>query len=393
MQTESGTNSSRHRKKKFKNISRHYKRLQNLPYFKGAAAPKGTAAGVEHISKGTTGSEAHVFRIGIKLPSGSTQVVTKINIFQDPDGRRVKTRKAQQELGILRAEAQCYKFANFMVNNNVCPFFLRSIPHLTTEKKTIKIDSPSLLSAMRVSKPVQAHVLTTETYPVNRVMPLFDFLDDPLNSLNDFEIDVMIFQFAYACACMNHIGWRHNDMHFDNVMALTIRLPTRGAEGEGRRFTYVVPHRGSATKHKKIHFYVPYTRVDIRIFDFDRSVKVPTTSPNVTDGLKKGMKKEFKYLHNIYGRIYDGHYTKNPCVDFVDAMCELRKFYPEHSFLSKMNCSRDQFVGENIINVSHLPSIFFPEKVLESKYFAEFRLPPKKGEPAGENYSHVNLFR
>lgn len=366
------------RKHAHKQLLKKYKKPMNLPYFKDVS----TVVNLEHISKGSTGTQAHVFRYYIHDVTPPMYIVTKIIVIDDSTRRK--------EIDVLKSETKFYKLANYMVNKGVCPFFLRSIPRLTTETGTTTVKSKQLLNLMGQSEMtnLEAHVLTTETYDASRVKPLFDFLD--MNILSDDEVDIMIFQFAYAFSCMNKIGWRHNDLHFDNVMALRIPPQTR----HRRLFEVIV-------NSKSLKFLIPYTQVDVRIFDFDLSVKVEAPNEGskkmscLSAAVQRGKQKEFKALQKL--KITDTYYNFNPCYDFVSAMCELKKFYPHHRFFSEAAGAFDCVRSKKFARTTHhtkaeaLPAVFFPANVLSSRYFERFRYTATRVPTNTEVFSQAPL--
>lgn len=376
-------NSVVYRKHAHLKLSKKYKNLLNLPYFKN----NHTVLNIEHISKGDTGTQAHVFRYYVSDTNPPMHLVTKITVINE------NTR--QEDNDVVKAEKEFYKLANFMVNKVVCPFFLRSIPRLTSKKGTSTVKSSHILNMMGIplndaSKDVDAHILTTETYDASRVKPLFEFLSE--NNLSDDEVDVMIFQFAYTFSCMNKIGWRHNDIHFDNVLALSVPQFIK----QNRIFEVLETNRSMVAK--PIRFLIPYTRVDIRIFDFDLSVKVeaPVRAPLscMPTAIRKGKPKEFKALQKL--NIKDTYYNFNPCYDFVSAMCELKKFYPQHRFFQEtgvFDCDGSKYARmTHRLQSDELPRVFFPENVLSSNYFERFRYTAKRNTATTEVFSQSQLY-
>jgi hypothetical protein len=143
-----------------------------------------------------TGSGANVHKLEIITPNKKTyHAVSKMHFSSN-----------ERKLRGLQHEREVYEFLNHLVNEKICPFFLRSY--------VIIPNSPDTERDMN-------HVLITESFPSGRFTTMNRFLKSRPSKLRT-PTDAIIFllMLLYTIEIMYRVGLRHNDMHLNNIFII-----------------------------------------------------------------------------------------------------------------------------------------------------------------------------
>ena len=192
---------------------------------------------VGHMKK-KTGSGAAVYRLTTKR---GEILVAKV-MFHGTSNRKV---------AVLKHEIEAYKIMNTITNDR------------DARKLHYTSISPFILRMMDVASP-HPRVLLTET---NRgAMSLSDLFRKRKNRLTKREIMTVVAMIAFTLEVMHRSNWRHNDLHFKNIMIVPKAHLTTG---DTVRLTYVPrsKKKGASGYTLPLGEFVPL------IYDFDRTFK------------------------------------------------------------------------------------------------------------------------
>ena len=118
---------------------------------------------------------------------------------------------------------------------------------MVSEYKAMKIQKDSLYFAVESKS---EHILS-----------FYDLL--VMRAFTDFELTVLLFQLFYTLECFNRCGFRHNDLHFGNILV----IENKNYSDKYTLFKYYDENM------KLVKMKIPKIRWELRIFDFDRSQK------------------------------------------------------------------------------------------------------------------------
>ena len=144
-----------------------------------------------------TGSGAQVYKLELITHNNKTyHAVSKIHFTSN-----------ERKLKGLQHESRVYKFLNHIVNEQICPFFLRSY--------VILPNSPGTERKMN-------HILITESFPHGKFTTMNRFLKSRPSKLKTIT-DALNFllMLLYTIEIMYRVGLRHNDMHLNNIFIIT----------------------------------------------------------------------------------------------------------------------------------------------------------------------------
>lgn len=137
------------------------------------------------------------------------------------------------------------------------------------------------------------------------------FLTDNLTDMTDLDLKIFIFQFMTGLATLQyHIpGFKHNDIHSENVLVGTYNLKDQTRENN-KYVKYILFSK---------EFYVPFREYCVKIYDFDTMSSNLIINEKLNDDIYKevGVTRE----HNP---IFDYHLGMN-------SMFKISDFLPKHS--------------------------------------------------------------
>jgi len=165
-----------------------------------------------------TGSGADVHKLELVTKNKKTyHAVSKMHFSSD-----------ERKLKGLQHEREVYEFLNYIVDEKICPFFLRSY--------LIRPDSPDTERDMN-------HVLITESFPSGSFTTMNRFLKSRPSKLKT-STDALNFllMLLYTIEIMYRVGLRHNDMHLNNIFIINCPKPTtfriKYVTRDGRKFDF-----------------------------------------------------------------------------------------------------------------------------------------------------------
>lgn len=261
-------------------------------------------------------------------------------------------------------EVKMYDMVNNLVDDNVTPFLMKSVMHkynmhVTKSGPPNKRIHPEARKLMKL-KGGKHHVLLNESVEGDKVETFFDFVYrlklyntdltksvyntmDPSKS-NQLLLECIIFQVVWTIECFNKIGMRHNDLHSGNILLVQHNRPSNT-----HRIFKMKNSRG-----KQEVFYVPTTKWEVRIFDFDRSAKRSMT------GVKNQYKPSVKLQTSNTFFQYAANHDENRQLDFYKFMQPLPVFYTlaGNKYSTKLNSTQ----------------LSFESKAFDREYFLKFNL-------------------
>lgn len=278
------------------------------------------------LSKATTASGSTVF--AMKLDKYNRVLATKLtpsrmNKKTDSKLDEWKLDMFLNDTKVALGELEIYRIVNKLVDKKVSPFFTRYIPELSGLEKRKSI-SPEIKKDIKFSTGHDAvTVLTTESYGDGKVRLL--------SSINKkgFDLNTFAFQLAYSLVCMNRINLKHNDLRNGNILMKENTGYNTTLKKSYRTFLYTGKGHNPEKGEAPIEFRVPYSKWDLRLFDWDRGTKGSAyNSTNYSEGDLKNMidlfshpnKKQLENLNENF-MMYDIH--PNPSTDYIKAMVEL----------------------------------------------------------------------
>jgi hypothetical protein len=156
--------------------------------------------------------------------------------------------------------------------------------------------------------------LITLSTLLKQIKTKFDFTKpNKAVEATDMILNIM-FQVIYTLHCFVKIDFKHNDLHTGNIFILkrkdnmldNPKLP----EQFKRRYTFDLPD-GS-----KKSVLIENLGLDVRIFDFDRSVKAKNNFRYHPEGLKS------RFLRNFHS--FGQNAINNPHADLFKILCHIR---------------------------------------------------------------------
>lgn len=162
----------------------------------------------------------------------------------------------------------------------------------------------------------------------------YNYYDSKQANLVSKIILNLLFQISYTLECFNMIGFKHNDLHFGNIFVLM--RPKNIMKGNNELFyrKYKYYNRSSVVKE----VLLDNIGLDVRIYDFDRSVK----QKNEFRYYDKGLKSRFlRKLYSIGQNASDNHYQ-----DVYKVLC--------HLYYSKVPESITNFIKSQFKDISAL---------------------------------------
>lgn len=184
-----------------------------------------------------TGSGANVHKLEIVTRNKKTyHAVSKIHFSSN-----------ERKLRGLQHEREVYEFLNHLVDEKICPFFLRSY--------VVKPNSPDNVRYMD-------NILLTESFPSGRYTTMNRFLKSrPSKLKTPTDAINFLLMLLYTIEIMYRVGLRHNDMHLNNIFI--IQCPKTTFE-----IKYV------RRDNDKFNFFLHNVKYIPLFFDNDRATKL-----------------------------------------------------------------------------------------------------------------------
>jgi hypothetical protein len=163
---------------------------------------------------------------------------------------------------LLTNECHIYKnIINSLIDNYVTPYCIRCV-----EFKIYKFRKYTIFT------------IINETYNNNMTLAkLADFLKNNLHLLTLDTFCNLLFQITYTLQCFNYINLKHNDLHPNNILVFCkpsfINATTKKYTPNGDKLYF------KYGENPEDELYLDNIGVDLRIFDFDRSVKHTHVKP------------------------------------------------------------------------------------------------------------------
>lgn len=230
----------------------------------------------------------------------------------------------------VQTESKFYKLMSVLVKKNVTPHVFQygsesDLFLFENISETLRSDFKKYITKqkMRRSKKRYSHVkaLLVETKHENVNMDaLYDFMiilqNSPVNSkTRNYIIFHILFQLIYTLHVFNLLKIKHNDLHSGNIFIIkrTNNILDNNIQPFNRKYVY--------NYKDKIHeFNLPNIGLDVRIYDFDRTVKQKTPGsfyPNEIIPYLGGLVKinvndlenpsfdTFKLIGTLYHKLYN----------------------------------------------------------------------------------------
>jgi hypothetical protein len=222
-------------------------------------------------------------------------------------------------------EARFYKIMESLVKYKITPhvFTLTDCLWESIDRKTI---NPSFDTYLRKYNTNKTHVypILTETgnadselltlkVLLERIYNKYDYKNSVQESEASWIITNIIFQVMYTIQCFIRIGFKHTDLHFGNIFVLVrpenVLKDASKVTAFKRKYTYNLEDgRAKSVLLENIG-------IDVRIFDFDRSVKHKNNFRYYPEALKS------RFLRSLYQL---GHNAAvNPYQDTYKVLCHL----------------------------------------------------------------------
>lgn len=109
---------------------------------------------------------------------------------------------------------------------------------------------------------------------------LDDFTNYNLDNLDHYMFATLLFQIVYTLQCFAKLGIQHNDLHLKNLLVYNDQKnkpELYKKDPTGNKFIFKNESNESRTANTEV--ILQNFGFQIRIFDFDRSIKKPTTTP------------------------------------------------------------------------------------------------------------------
>ena len=132
------------------------------------------------------------------------------------------------------------------------------------------------------------------------------------NNKTEDEINNVLFQIFYTLECFNRIGFRHNDLHMNNILLFENPVEIRYR----LRLFRFTDMKGNVYVKK-----IPYGKWDVRIFDLDRAQKMPIQSLKEYSSILKdtiNVKKHKQLFGNIAQKVVKSDFNDEILLKTID---------------------------------------------------------------------------
>ena len=158
--------------------------------------------------------------------------------------------------------------ATFILNrlHNEMFFYLNIMNNLVLNNITPYV----LMSAEVYTCGLDIYLITeTANEEDDQVMTLFDFFYAMYNFITSEIMLNILFQIIYTLKCFNEINFKHQDLHLDNILIFINKKNNILQDGWSLDSVY----KFILSNDTDGIFYLPNIGLQIRIFDFDMSIK------------------------------------------------------------------------------------------------------------------------
>ena len=179
-----------------------------------------------------------------------------------------------------------------LVEKNITPhvFMLADCFWESLPRNELEINFNKFLNTYNISKPFVYPILTESGDKTTNIITLHDLMHKIRNhycgknknypvtttygpsTINaSFVILNLFFQIFYTLQCFEEIGLKHNDCHFKNILVLERKSNILNTPNFSSKINRAYEFRNASGE--MLTLKLPYIGLDVRIFDFDRSVK------------------------------------------------------------------------------------------------------------------------
>jgi len=242
------------------------------------------------------------------------------------------------------SEAKMYKIMNILVRKNITPHVFMLVDSFgeTFDRKDIPKHFNIFLNKYNTYKQGVYPILTETSNDDAKLVTLHELI----RSLNKYEaistliLDNIMFQIMYTLHCFNLCGIKHNDLHTGNIFVL--KRPENIFNKKNKQFYR--NYQYLASNGSKNVVSIPNIGLDVRIFDFDRSVKQKNKFRYHPEGLKS------RYLRKYYQ--FNQNAKDNKDIDTFKVLCHL---YNSNNVPSQIK--------------SRIESYFYDQNLIKNGYY------------------------
>ena len=250
----------------------------------------------------------------VLLKKAKQQFILKLTFVSNSDAK---------PLNYPDTEAQMYNIMDILVRKNITPhvFMLVGCFGENVRRSAINPAFNTWLKKYNDYKRYVYPILTETSNDDSKLMTLnemCDYLDRWATvKSDDFICSIyynIIFQIMYTIQCFIKVGIKHNDLHTGNIFILMrpkniIKSTISSTKKFCRRYKY----RDAAGVTQSV--LIPNIGLDVRIFDFDRSVKHKNDFRYYPEGIKSAFISRLKSLGS--------NDVVNPHSDTYKLLCHL----------------------------------------------------------------------
>lgn len=213
------------------------------------------------------------------------------------------------------SEAKMYEIMNILVRKNITPHVFMLVDSFgeTFNRKDIPRHFNTFLNKYNTYKQGVYPILTETCNDDAKLVTLYELI----NKLNKYDpistmiLENIMFQIMYTLHCFNLCGIKHNDLHTGNIFVL--KRPENILNKNHKFFYRNYEYLGSNGDKNVVS--IPNIGLDVRIFDFDRSVKQKNKFRYHPEGLKS------RYLRKYYQ--FNQNAKDNQDTDTYKVLCHL----------------------------------------------------------------------
>lgn len=277
----------------------------------------------------------------ISKPSFTTEKENYINHLTSKKSKLTIDRLAEKIFDIkfnhITVEYKIYKYLSKFINKSINPFIMQGYDLHKLYNNTMNLKS-------FYNNKSQLILMINETSKSNNLIPLNDLFkkmagklyeylismqqNSKTNILNYFNIlkfinEIIYFQLLYCLSCFEKIKLKHNDLHFNNVLVI---LKDNNLFNKLEHIADFKRYYVEDGKFKNWYLFkingkeysIPDIGIEIRIFDFDRSVLNNFSKDNYMNNNKNLYNTTgiINRKHKLYDEYYD-FFIDNNGFDYV----------------------------------------------------------------------------